>query len=88
MKRIKEIIFMGQGDYSLEQCKKVKAILKKAFSDLSGFQQLSFPHSSSLDEAKEAEKERINVEKDIEDAVADIAMALTGKEIAFKKNQQ
>ena len=79
---------MGQGDYSLEQCNKVKAILKKAFSDLSGFQQLSFPHSSSLEEAKKAEKERINIEKTIEDAVSDIAMALTGKEIVFKKSKQ
>lgn len=79
MRQIHQIIFMGQGLMSLRKVYKVHKILDKAFSDLGGIQQPQ--HSSSEKEAKEAKRIREEVNEEIEDAVGDITMALTGKEV-------
>jgi len=82
MRRIHEIIFMGQGLTSLGEAYEVHKILDEAFSNLGGIQQLA--HSSSEEEAKVAEKDQKRMVKEHEDSVRDIVMALTGKEMRLK----
>lgn len=82
MRRIHEVILMGNGLMSLGEAYKVHKILAEAFSNLGAIQQLA--HSSSEEEAKMAEKARKRMIKEHEDSVRDIVMALTGKEIRFE----
>jgi hypothetical protein len=82
MRKIKQMVFMGNGEHSLLEVKSVNKILKEAFVNLSGIQQPS--HCASEEQVKEDRLFVKDKQKEIEDAVRDIAMALTGKDIKFK----
>lgn len=82
MRKIHELVFMGQGLMSLGKIYEAHKVLDEAFSDLGAVQQLT--HSTTAEEAKRAENMRKGMKVGVEDAVRDIAMALTGKEIQFR----
>jgi hypothetical protein len=82
MRQFKSMIFLGGGEYSRYEIKKLKKRLEEGLSILSGLQQP--PHSRSEEEAKANRAHDREQVKELNLIVKDIAMALTGKKWIYR----